>query len=74
MALFFAFFFSIASSSYSSSSGTCCKERELRVWILHLGKGKVVRHCGTPNLQDTEGSVSDPRLQGRIWPIPAVPS
>lgn len=50
MALFFAFFFSIASSSYSSSSGTCCKERELRVWILHLGKGKVVRHCGTPNL------------------------
>lgn len=43
-------FFFIASSSYSSSSGTCCKERELRVWILHLGKGKVVRHRGTPDL------------------------
>lgn len=53
-------FFSITSSSSfsSSSSGMCCKERELRVWILHLGKGKVVRHRRTPDLQNNKGAVS----------------
>lgn len=56
--LFFAVFSFTFSSSSLSSSGMCCKERELRVWILHLGKGKVVRHCGTSDLKQEEEVVS----------------